>query len=142
MSGKREGKRIEEKKKQENPLPSAVLKGGLLAVAVMLAVLLAGAGAISVGWLGQEMMSRWGMLACVAGSLAGGLAAARQERRWALLLGLGIGGMLFGLLLLAGLALYEGAPEMGRIPGILCSCLCGGGMAGILGRKSRKKRKR
>ena len=136
------GKRVEEKKGTQMALPEILLKGSLVSALVMLGVLLAGAGAISAGVLGQEMMERWGMLACVAGSLSGGVVSARTERRWALALGVGTGGILFGVLLLVGSALY-GVPSAitDLIPALL-SCLCGGGAAGILGRKNKKKRKR
>ena len=136
------GKRVEEKKGAQTALPEILLKGGVVSALVMLGVLLAGAGAISAGVLGQEMMERWGMLACVTGSLSGGVVSARAERHWALALGLGTGGILFGVLLLVGSALY-GVPSAitDLIPALL-SCLCGGGAAGILGRKNKKKRKR
>ncbi len=142
MSGKREGKRVEEKKGTGSTLPMALGKGSMTAVLAMAVFLLAGAGAVSAGILGQEMMGRWGFLSCVAGGLAGGWVAVRKERRWALPLGLGTGGILFLLLLLTGLVFYEGSPAAEGMLPVLCACLCGGGMAGILGRKNKKKRKR
>ena len=142
MSGKREGKRVGEKKGTESIVPMALGKGSVTAVLVMAAFLLAGAGAVSAGVLGQEMMTRWGLLSCVAGGLSGGWAAMRKERRWALPLGIGTGGILFLLLLLTGVVFYEGNPAAENMPPVLCACLCGGGMAGILGRKNKKKRKR
>ena len=141
MSGKREGKRVEEKKGGEAVLVKALLKGGLIAAAVLLFFLPVGAAGVSLGLLGQEMMERWGILSCVAGGLTGGWMAVREERRMALILGLGTGGILFGLLLLTGLVL-GGTPSGGRMLPVLCACLCGGGMAGILGRKGKKKKKR
>ena len=104
------GKRVEEKKGAQTEFPEVLLKGGVVSALVMLGVLLVGAGAVSTGILGQEMMERWGMLACVVGSLTGGVMSARKERRWAMALGLGAGGILFGILLLAGIMLY-GAPS-------------------------------
>ena len=142
MSGKREGKRVEEKKSGESVVVTALLKGGLMGAAVLLLFLLAGAGGISLGMLGQEMMARWGILSCVAGGLTGGWMAVREERRMALVLGPGTGGILFALLFLTGLVLGGGSPSGERMLPVLCACLCGGGMAGILGRKKKKKKKR
>lgn len=142
MSGKREGKRLEEKKGTGSVISVSLGKGSVTAVLVMASILLAGAGMISAGILGQEIMGQWGILSCVAGGLAGGWTAVRKERRWAIPLGLGTGGILFLLLLLTGLIFYEGSPSAEHMLPVLCACLCGGGMAGILGRKNKKKRKR
>ena len=142
MSGKREGKRAEEKKNGKSVILTALLKGAVMGAAVLLLCLLAGAGGISLGMLGQEMMARWGILSCVAGGLTGGWMAVREERRMALILGPGTGGILFALLLLTGLVLGGGSPAGERMLPVLCACLCGGGMAGILGRKGKKRKKR
>ena len=142
MSGKREGKRVEEKKGGEAVIVTALLKGGLIGAAVLLLFLLAGAGGVLLGMIGQELMARWGIVSCVAGSLTGGWMAVREERRMALVLGLSTGGILFGLLLLTGLVLYGESPSGERMLPILCACLCGGGMAGIFGRQRKKKKKR
>ena len=57
-------------------------------------------------------------------------------------MGAGVGAILFLVLLSAGLLLFEDASvSNGGVP-ILLSCLCGGAMAGILGSRPKKKRKR
>ena len=59
-----------------------------------------------------------------------------------LLAGLGVGVVLFLLLLTAGFIVYQGASVANGGAGILCACLCGGAIPGLLGRKPKKKRRR
>ena len=136
------GKRQEEQGNAWMGVMGSLLKGGLLALAVTLALLLLCAWAVSVRWLNQAAMERCTVAVCVLGAVVGGAVAMRRHREIALLLGVGTGGMLFLFLLSAGVLLYEEAPVVNGIPGILCACLCGGGIAGILGRKTKKKRRR
>ena len=74
--------------------------------------------------------------------MVGGVSAVRRLGRHALLGGPGVGAVLFLLLLTAGLLVYDGATVANGGLGILCACLCGGAIPGILGRKPRKKRRR
>lgn len=142
MSGKREGKRVEEKKGGEFAVVTVLIRGSLTGLVILLLFLLAGTGGISLGILGQEMMERWGILSCIVGSLLGGWISVRQDRCWALVLGPGTGGILFTLLLMMGLIFYGELPSGDKLIPVLCACLCGGGMAGILGRKRKKKKRR
>jgi hypothetical protein len=48
----------------------------------------------------------------------------------------------FLILLMLGALLYQDAPVSGEVPEILLACLCGGGMAGILGQSKKGKRRR
>ena len=79
---------------------------------------------------------------CVLGALIGGLLAVRRIGRSTLLVGAGVGVILFLLLLLAGTLLFEEASISNGGGMMLLSCLCGGAMAGILGSRPKKKRKR
>ena len=72
----------------------------------------------------------------------GGGYAVRKVGRRSLLVGLGVGAVLFLLLLTAGLIVYQGASIANGGAGILCACLCGGAIPGLLGRKPKKKRRR
>ena len=121
----------------------ALLRGGALAGAVCILALLLGAVLISAGVARESWMSGMVLAACVLGALAGGLSAGRRLAGSGLLSGLGVGAVLFLLLLTAGLLAFEDASlERGGLP-ILCACLCGGGLAGLLSRrKPKKKRKR
>ena len=93
-------------------------------------------------WLGQGMMDSAVMAACALGALAGGLLAVRQGRGRSLLMGFGAGLILFLLLLTAGFLFYESADLRNGGLGLLLSCGCGGALAGVLGGKPKKKRRR
>ncbi len=119
-----------------------LLKGGVLAgvaavLALLLCAVLVSAGLIRECWMEGAVLS-----VCVLGGLVGGIYAVRKIGRRTLLAGLGVGAVLFLLLLTAGLLAYETASMEQGGAGILCACLCGGGIAGILGGTSRKKRRR
>ena len=104
-----------------------MLKGGALAFLTAVAILFLCALAVSNRWLGQGMMDSAVMAACALGALAGGLLAVRQGRGRSLLMGFGAGLILF---------LRNGGL------GLLLSCGCGGALAGVLGGKPKKKRRR
>ena len=72
----------------------------------------------------------------------GGLLAVRQGRGRSLLMGFGAGLILFLLLLTAGFLFYESADLRNGGLGLLLSCGCGGALAGVLGGKPKKKRRR
>ena len=112
-----------------------MLKGGALAFLTAVAILFLCALAVSNRWLGQGMMDSAVMAACALGALAGGLLAVRQGRGRSLLMG-------FGLLLTAGFLFYESADLRNGGLGLLLSCGCGGALAGVLGGKPKKKRRR
>ena len=97
---------------------------------------------LSWGVIPERTMDRAALAAGVLGGLTGGLLAVRRIGRSTLLVGAGVGAILFLVLLSAGLLLFEDASvSNGGVP-ILLSCLCGGAMAGILGSRPKKKRKR
>lgn len=116
-----------------------MLKGGALAFLTAVAILFLCALAVSNRWLGQGMMDSAVMAACALGALAGGLLAVRQGRGRSLLMGFGAGLILFLLLLTAG---FLSADLRNGGLGLLLSCGCGGALAGVLGGKPKKKRRR
>ena len=119
-----------------------VLKGGVLAgVASILALLLC-AVLVSAGVLPVNGMYGAVLAACALGAFAGGIYAVRHVEGRSLLAGLGVGVVLFLLLLTAGFIVYQGASVANGGAGILCACLCGGAIPGLLGRKPKKKRRR
>lgn len=141
MAGKRE-------KKPEDPAAvwlgtmCRLLKGGGVAVVTAALGLVVCALLVSGGVVGEKLMGRGILAICVVSSLVGGLVAVRRLERGTLLAGLGVGGILFLLLLTAGFLLYEDASlSNGGVP-ILIACCCGGAIAGVLGGRPRKKRKR
>ncbi len=119
-----------------------MLKGGVLAGVVAMAALLLCAALVSAGLLRESWMDGAVLAVCVTGAAVGGLYAVLKIRSRPLLAGPGVGIVLFLLLLTAGLLAYGTASlEQGGV-GVLCACLCGGAIAGILGRKPKKKRRR
>lgn len=119
-----------------------VLKGGVLAGLVTILSLLVCAVLVSMGVLPVSAMEGAVLAVCVLGTLAGGVYAVSRSGGRSLPAGLGVGAVLFLLLLTAGLIVYEGASVANNGAGILCACLCGGAIPGILGRKPKKKRRR
>lgn len=141
MAGKRE-------KKPEDPgavwlsVMCRLLKGGGVAVVTSALGLVVCALLVSGGVVGEQLMGRGVLAICVVSSLVGGLVAVHRLDRATLLAGLGVGGILFLLLLTAGFLLYEDVSlSNGGVP-ILIACCCGGAIAGVLGGRPRKKRKR
>ncbi|MCI9155524.1 MAG: TIGR04086 family membrane protein [Lawsonibacter sp.] len=119
-----------------------VLKGGVLAgVAAILALLIC-AVLVSVGALPMSGMYGSVLAACVLGALVGGIYAVRRVGGHSLPVGLGVGTVLFLLLLTAGLIVYRGTSVANGGAGILCACLCGGAIPGLLARKPKKKHRR
>ena len=119
-----------------------VLRGGGIGLLTALAVLGIASVLISTGVLSDTAAGSVVIAACLAGALIGGLVAVRRAGSGVLPTGLGVGLALFLLLLSAGLLLYGAAPEAFSGGGNLCACLCGGGLAGILGRRPKKKRRK
>ena len=119
-----------------------ILKGGALAGAVTILSLLVCAVLASMGILPVSSMDASVLAVCVLGTLAGGIYAVSRSGGRSLLAGLGVGAVLFLLLLTAGLLVYDQASLANGGAGILCACLCGGAIPGILGRKPKKKRRR
>ena len=121
----------------------ALLRGGALAGAACILTLLLGAVLISAGLARESWMPGMVLAACVLGALVGGLTTGCRLGGSGLLSGLGVGTVLFLLLLTAGLLVYEDASLERGGAALLCACLCGGGLAGLIcRRKPKKKRKR
>lgn len=136
--GKRQGRETEGWKQ----LLLAVGEGIGTALGLTMVLLLGCAAAVWMGWISQRIGERCCVLSCVLGTLVGGTVSVKGGRSWALPVGLATGlGQCFVLVLLGMLA-YQNPPVSGEVPEILLSCLCGGGMAGILGRGRKGKRRR
>ena len=140
---KRREKRQEEPGKEWVSAMCVVLQGGTLAGVTAILALLLCAVLVSAGIAAERWMQGMVLAVCVLGALAGGVYAGRKLGVRSLLSGVGVGAVLFLLLMTAGLLAYEDASlERGGI-GILCACLCGGALAGLLtARRPKKKRKR
>lgn len=121
---------------------SAILLGALLAVGISLMVLFLCSVGISGGWLSESYMLQYTLAGCVVGSFAGGLFAVLRCRAKTLLVGLGVGCILFLLLLTIGSLLYTDTSLERRGVGLLCACLLGGALSGLLGGKQKKKKRK
>ena len=136
------------KRQTENPAMGwlnamcEILKGGIVALAVTLLILMAGACLISAGVLSDSAMSGLVTASCVIGALLGGLLAVRWVGSKPLPVGLGTGLILFLLLLSIGLLLYDSASLAQGGVRLALACACGGALAGVLGgRRKKPKRK-
>lgn len=119
-----------------------VLIGAAIAGAVSLLFLFVCALFISGGYLSQEHTGVLSVCACVLGSLVGGVTAVSRCKGRSLIVGLLTGAVLFLILLTVGLLVYKSvAIEEGGLP-LGCGCLCGGAMAGLLGARPKKKRRK
>ncbi|WP_283115434.1 TIGR04086 family membrane protein [Intestinimonas timonensis] len=122
---------------------TAILLGGLLSLAVCLAVLLLCSIGISKGWLGETSMDKLAIVACVLGGFSGGVLTVKRCGSRALLSGLAAGGAFFLLLLTGGLLFFADTVSMDQGGlGLLSGCLCGGAAAGLLCAGPKKKRRR
>ena len=146
MTKKPRGKRLEKRAEESGGAWLAgmceLLKGGAAAALTALVGLAVCAFLVSGGIIPEGAMDRSVLAVCVLGGLVGGLLAVRGIGRSPLLVGAGVGGILFLLLLSAGALLFPSASVSNGGVGVLLSCLCGGAIAGILGARPRKKRKR
>ena len=78
------------------------------------------------------------LLSCALGTLMGGRAAVRKVGQGALLWGLAVGLLVSAMFGLSGFLLFDRF-ESGRCAAVCAACLCGGGLAGVLG-GSKKRR--
>ena len=119
-----------------------VLKGGVLGGGISVLLLAAAACLVWFGAPGSGQESGAVVAACLLGSFAGGLFAVKRGRTASLFGGVGVGVVLFLLLLTAGVVFLHAAPTLCGSGTTAGACLCGGGLAGVLGRGGAKKRRR
>lgn len=120
----------------------ASLLGGAMAAVITLLLLLLCSVAISSGIIGQSLELQVIIAACVIGSFCGGRLT---RRRWGcrqLIAGLSAGAVFFLILLTISLIGYETVDIGGAGLGVMAGCLCGGAIAGLLGGKGTKKKRR
>ena len=118
-----------------------LLRAGVLGMAAALLVLAGAAAMISFGLMENGKGAGAVIAACLLGSFLGGVFAVRQRKGVALPTGLGAGAVLFLLLLSAGTVLYDTLPVVRSVGAVAGACLCGGGLAGVLAGKPKKKRR-
>lgn len=121
---------------------SSVLFGGVTALVLCLVFLLLCSLGISSGWINTRYMVQCTLAGCTIGSFIGGMLAVVRCRAKTLLVGLGTGAVMFLLLLTIGLVFYPDMSAENRGVGLLCAALLGGAIAGLLGGKPKKKRRK
>lgn len=119
-----------------------LLRGSVLGLGIALAVLAVTAVLISVGVISNTKTHSAVIAACLLGGVLGGMHGVKRRGTAPLPTGLGVGGGLFLLLAAVGMLVYNTAPTLHSGGAIACACLCGGGLAGVLGSKSKKKRRK
>lgn len=119
-----------------------LLRGSGLAVLMTLLGLFLGALCISNGILSQGQMEGIVLASCVVGALCGGVFAIGTQGLRAIPMGLGVAAILFMMWLIGGMIVYSNSNLSSGGIGVLCACLCGGTMAGIVCRKRKKKSRR
>ena len=139
---KKKERRSEELGSQWLNAACEVLKGGALAGVTATLALLICAVLVSTGTVPVSATYGAVLAVCVLGALSGSLYTIRRVNSRPLLAGLGVGAVLFLLLLTAGFIVYQSASIANGGAGILCACLCGGAIPGLLTRKPKKKRRR
>ena len=142
MSGVREKKRQEEQGTVWLGMMLDLLRGGALGTVVSVLALALLAVLVSGGVMNAAAGERAVVGACLLGGLAGGLFAAKRKKSGALLLGVGAGAVMFLLLLSMGTVGYGTAPGAGEMGAIGGACLCGGGLAGVLMSRPKKRKRR
>lgn len=110
---------------------------GLLVCLLFLGVC---AWAVSAGRLPASMLYHLCLAGCFLGGLCGGLFALRGRMGRMLLIGLGTGVVFFLFLLMAGVLFFPSiSPAEGGL-GLFCGSLAGGGLAGIIGARPRRRK--
>lgn len=118
------------------------LRGGGIGLCAALTVLGAASVLVRSGLLSGGREGSAVIVACLLGGFAGGLFAVWRERSMSLPVGLGVGLVLFLLLLSAGVLFYQNTPAAHSVGTVAAACLCGGGLAGVLGRSGGGKKRR
>ncbi len=119
-----------------------LLRGGALGAACAIAVLAVSAALIYFGIISTNRTQGAVVAACLLGGLMGGVFSVGHRKSAPLPTGLGAGGILFLLLLTAGVLVYD-APVALESSGVVAgACLCGGGLAGVLGSKTKRKKRK
>ena len=119
-----------------------ILIGGIFALGICLIILFVCSVAISSGWLNDRSMMQYTVAGCLIGGLAGGVLAVTRVRAKSLITGLMTAGVQFLLILLIGFLIYPGIDASEHGVSIAAACLAGGAIAGFLGGKPKKKRRK
>ena len=117
-----------------------ILKAGMASVALAAMLLLIGSILISTGILPESWMEGSIVAICALSALLGGLYGVKRIKKRTLLVGLGSGLAMFLLLVIMGMLWSDGNINGTNHAIVMGSCLCGGGIAGVLGGTSYRRK--
>ena len=121
---------------------SSVLVGGVFGLGICLIILFLCSMGISSGWLNNRSMMQYTVAGCVIGGFGGALFSILRVRAKTLIIGLLASCIQFLLILTIGFLMYPGITLSQNGAGIAVGCLAGGVVAGFLGGKPKKKRRK
>lgn len=121
---------------------SAILIGTVLALLICLLLLLLWSVLISLGLLNDRNMQQYTIVSSVLGGFFGGLFAVSRCRSRTLLVGAGVGCAMFLLVLTVSVIFFCDVSVEKRGIGLFGACLIGGVLSGLLGAKTKKKRRK
>jgi len=119
-----------------------VLLGGIFSLGICLIILFLCSIGISSGWLNDRAMMQYTIGSCVIGGFCGGLFSVMCIREKTLIIGLLTSCIQFLLVLSIGFLMFPGISLSEHGAGIAAGCLAGGVLAGFLGGKPKKKRRK
>ena len=113
--------------------------GSLVALGVTLALLFAASALVVSGWIPEGLMGIMTTLLFFIGSFAGATVAIRKSGARALLVGLFQGGILYAITVVGGA--FAESPSLfgGLSPILFVAAILGGGLAGLLWRRPRRR---
>ena len=139
---KKSGKHLEDSGKDWGRMAVSVIKGSGLAMLITVGAALVCAVLVSGGWIDLNRAMKAAPLLCVPGGVTGAVFFGCRRREWAVAAGAGIGLGLFVLLAALGCGLCGTLPAGTSVPGVLAACAGSGAAVGLLGRGSRKSKRR
>ena len=116
-----------------------LLAGAVVSVGAAMALLGVCAILIGSGVIPEKAGEGGVLMACAVGCMVGGCVAVRGRNRGTLLWGLAAGAIVAAILWVSGFLLYDGL-DGGRCAAVSAACLCGGGLAGVLGGGKKRRR--
>lgn len=120
----------------------SILIGGVCSLGICFVILLFCSIGISCGWLGDRLMMQYTIGSCIIGSFCGAMFSVLHVRSKTLFVGLLTSFVLFLLILSIGFLSYPRVSMSEHGMGIAAGCMVGGILAGFLGGKPKKKRRK